>query len=342
MVAPRKFVTAAHCVIGDDGRPRAASVFSVFLARSISTDFDSAERPVVSAATLHPDYAEDVGRNPNDVGVLMFAAVPAPSAAPARLHPAELKPAQAAGTRRRTRRIIRAGATRSEGQETRVDERPEADRPPMRSDAGTGRRATRLSRPGPGRGVRRRSRSTPVVATPGCASRGGPLLGGRHGTAFVLAAWSLVQRLQRQGVPGSYTRVGAQPQRAGPRPGRQASTSPSDLVAARGRAGRLAASRSAGASAPGTPFMTVRSTSHGAVGHARSSASAAQFEAVLRITDAQGAAEQRHELAVAPVPQAPPPPPPATTPPATTPGAAATPPASFRLAHGSSPPAGRW
>ena len=324
VVAPRKFVTAAHCVIGDDGRPRAASAFSVFLGEVNQTDFDSAERPVVSAATLHPDYAEDVGRNTNDVGVLDVRRARHHRRAGA-AHPAERS--GTVGTRR-DRPHHRLGR-HIQGQETGSNELREAD-VPMRSDAdcaaaygGFFVAATMVCA----------GAADPPGSSDTCqGDSGGPLLVD-DGTAFVLAGVvSFGNGCNRQGFPGIYTRVGAQPLNAWVR-GQVASvdfTIPTSSPRA-GEPVAFAATSPAGANFSwdfdddGVFDATGPSATH-------VYASAGQFEAVLRITDAEGQpAEQRHELAVAPVPGTA-----ATTagptPPATTPAPAATPPASFRLA----------
>ena len=83
VVAPRKFVTAGHCVADEGDQARPPTVFRVFLGEVNQSDFRFAERPVVSAAALHPDYAGDGGAASNDVAVLTFA--DPVSAAPTRL-----------------------------------------------------------------------------------------------------------------------------------------------------------------------------------------------------------------------------------------------------------------
>ena len=334
VVAARKFVTAAHCVIGDDGKPRPASAFSVFLGEVNQTDFGAAERPVVSAATLHPDYAEDAGGNTNDVGVLTFAAPV--TAVPARL----IRPNEAAlWAPGATARIIGWGDT-FQGQGTGSNELREAN-VPMRSDAdcaaaygGFFVAATMVCA----------GAADPPGSSDTCqGDSGGPLLVA-DGAAFVLAGVvSFGNGCNRRGFPGIYTRVGAQPLNAWVRG--QVAGVDFTIPTASPRAGEpvaFAATSPAGANFSwdfdddGVFDATGPSATH-------VYASAGQFEAVLRVTDAEGQpAEQRHELAVAPVPQAPPPatPPPATPPPATPPPAAARPPAS--ASPRSSPPAGRW
>ena len=83
VVAPRKFVTAGHCVADEADQPRPPTVFRVFLGQVRQSNFGLAEQPVVSAAALHPDYGGDGGAANNDVAVLTFA--DPVSAAPTRL-----------------------------------------------------------------------------------------------------------------------------------------------------------------------------------------------------------------------------------------------------------------
>ena len=127
VVAPTKFVTAAHCVAGDDGLPRPPSAFSVFLGEVNRSEFRNAEQPVVAAATVHPDYAEDRGGNTDDVAVLTFDAPVA--AAPTRI----IRPAETAlWAPGAIARIIGWGATFEGGSGT--NELRQADSP-IRSDA---------------------------------------------------------------------------------------------------------------------------------------------------------------------------------------------------------------
>src|SRR5829696_8863979 len=109
VVAPEKFVTAAHCVAGENGLPRSPAAFRVFLGEVDRSDFGSAEQPRVIAAAVHPDYAEDRGGQTNDVAVLTFSNPVV--AAPARL----IRPAETAlWAPGATARIIGWGGT-SEG-----------------------------------------------------------------------------------------------------------------------------------------------------------------------------------------------------------------------------------
>ena len=64
VVAPRKFVTAGHCVADEADQPRPPTAFRVFLGQVNQSNFGLAERPVVSAAALHPDYGARMPARP--------------------------------------------------------------------------------------------------------------------------------------------------------------------------------------------------------------------------------------------------------------------------------------
>ena len=198
-MSPRKFVTAAHCVVDDFGQPRPPGAFEVFLGQVNQSNFGSAERPIVVAAELHPDYAEDAGGNTNDVGVLTFAdAGLAPrrcgSSAPAR---------RTSGPPASARRSS-AGARRSRATE-RV-QRAARGHAPIRTDAGCSAYgqfflASTMLCVGAGQ--------SPGSTDTCQGDSGGPLLV-HDGGPFVLAGVvSLGNGCNRQNFPGIYTRIGA-------------------------------------------------------------------------------------------------------------------------------------
>jgi hypothetical protein len=313
VVAPTKFVTAAHCVAGDDGLPRPPSAFSVFLGEINRSEFRNAEQPVVAAATVHPDYAEDRGGNTDDVAVLTFDAPVA--AAPTRI----IRPAETAlWAPGAIARIIGWGATFEGGSGT--NELRQADAP-IRSDAvcsdpnayGEFFIATTMVCAGAADGS---STSTDTCQ----GDSGGPLLVGSQGAWALAGVVSWGNGCNRRGFPGIYTRVGAPALNAWVR-GQASGVDFTLPVSPRtGEPAAFTATAPAGAAFAwdfdddGAFDATGPTASH-------VYATAGEFEAVLRITDAEGQpAEQRHELLVAPGVAAPPSPPPPPTPPVVAPG----------------------
>ena len=312
VVSPRKFVTAAHCVVDDFGQPRPPGAFDVFLGQVDRDNFGSAERPVVSAAVLHPDYAEDSGGNTNDVGVLTFAApvfaAPLPLIGPGQTN------LWAPGV---SATIIGWGAE-FEGDQNGSNVLREATAP-IRTDAGCSAygqlfvASTMLCV----------GAASPPGSTDTCqGDSGGPLLV-PNGGPFVLAgvvSWG--NGCNRQNFPGIYTRIGA----------------PRLNAWVRGRVNDVDFTVATGAPRAGEPVSFAALTPQGAAlyswdfdddgtfdatGPAVSHVYPAQgeFEAVMRVIDPEGQpAEQRRELTVAagatpsPTPTATPTPTPTVTP----------------------------
>ena len=305
VVSPRKFVTAAHCVIDDVGQPRPPGAFDVFLGQVDQDNFGAPNQ--ISAAEVHPDYAEDAGGNTNDVGVLTFAS--AVSAAPLRI----IGPGQtnlwAPGI---TATIIGWGAE-AELDQDGSDLLLEAT-VPIRTDADCINYG-----------------SLYIAATMVCAGNGsadtcqgdsgGPLLV-HDGTPFVLAGVvSFGIGCNRPNLPGIYTRIGA----------------PRLNAWVRGRVSDVNFTVATGAPRAGEPVSFAALTPQGAqfswdfdddgtfdaTGPSVTHVYPAQgeFEAVMRVTDAEGQpADQRRELTVAagatpsPTPTATPTPTPTVTP----------------------------
>ena len=322
VVAPRKFVTAGHCVADEAKQPRPPTAFSVFLGEVNQSDFGSPA--AVSAATLHPDYAEDVpGEHTNDVAILTFAAPV--GATPTRL----IRPGESAlwapGVQAR---IIGWGGT-FEGDTNGSNALREADAP-MRSDADCA--AAYGGAFIAGTMVCAGAADGSPASTDTCqGDSGGPLLVSDT-SAFVLAGVvSFGNGCNRVGFPGVYTRIGAQPLNAWVRG--QVNDVDFAIPTAAPRAGEpvtFTATAPAGADFSwdfdddGVFDATGPSPTH-------VYAAAGEFEPVLRITDPEGEpADQRRELVVAPGAQPPPPPPPPA--PTATPGAAPTVPLATILA----------
>jgi len=290
VVSPRKFVTAAHCVVDDFGQPRPPGAFDVFLGQVNRANFGSAERPIVSAAVLHPDYAEDAGGNTNDVGVLTFAAPV--SAAPLPL----IRPGQTNLWAPGVNATIIGWGAEFEGDQNGSNVLLEATAP-IRTDAGCSAygqfflTSTMLCV----------GAANPPGSTDTCqGDSGGPLLV-PNGGPFVLAgvvSWG--NGCNRLNFPGIYTRIGA----------------PRLNAWVRGRVSDVDFTVTTGAPRAGEPVSFAASTPPGAqyswdfdddgtfdaTGPAASHVYPAQgeFEAVMRVTDPEGQpAEQRRELTVA-------------------------------------------
>ena len=285
VVAPRKFVTAGHCVADEGDQARPPTVFRVFLGEVNQSDFRFAERPVVSAAALHPDYAGDGGAANNDVAVLTFA--DPVSVAPARLIRPDATALWAPGV---LARIIGWGSTEfAEGSNALL----EAD-VPIRTDASL-RRVRRCLRPADD-GVRGRRGSSEQL---------GHLLGrlrwaaARRQPQRVRAHRGCVVRngCNERGFPGVYTRVGSQPLNAWIRG--QINGVDFTIPTATPRAGEPVAFA---ATAPAGAAFSWDFDNDGAFDATGPSpthvyGTAGEFEAVLRITDPEGQpAEQRHAL----------------------------------------------
>ena len=75
LVAPTKFLTAAHCSVDDDNKPLPSGNFDVFLGKTNLNDYfpnpGTDERFFVDTVDVHPRYADDIpGRHSNDVAML--------------------------------------------------------------------------------------------------------------------------------------------------------------------------------------------------------------------------------------------------------------------------------
>jgi hypothetical protein len=308
VVSPRKFLTAAHCVADEANEPRPPGAFQVFLGENDVNDFDAADRHAVSAVALHPDYAEDAGQQTDDVAVLTFAAPV--GATPTRI----IGPGETALWAPGAAAVIIGWGDTAEGADTGSDLLREAEIP-IRSDVDCALAYQRLF----------------IASTMLCAGAadpvnfsadtcqgdsGGPLLVNGGSVLAGVVSWG--NGCNRAGFPGVYTRIGAAALNAWVR-GRVddvdfAITTPAP------RAGEPVAFV---ATAPQGSAYAWDFDDDGTFDATGSSVThvyptAGQFEAVMRVTDPEGApADQRRELSVA-AGAAPPPssPPPATAPPA--------------------------
>ena len=308
VVSPRRFVTAGHCVADDARRPRPPAAFDVFLGENLQSNFGSAERPVVTAVALHPDYAEDADEHTNDVAVLSFAGPV--SVAPRRI----IRPGETAlWAPGDTATIIGWGDT-FDGQDTGTNELREATAP-IRDDLACFRYGQSF-----------------IAATMVCVGNGsadtcqgdsgGPLLVS-DGVALVLAgvvSWGI--GCNDPDFPGLYARIGEPRLNAWVR-GRVRGADFAIATPAP-RAGEPVAFT---ATAPAGAQFSWDFDDDGAFDATGSSAShvfatAGEYETVLRVTDLEGEpAEQRRELVVAPAVATPAPTPVPVVPPVATPRA---------------------
>ena len=299
VVAARKFLTAAHCVIGEDGRPRPPAAFAAYLGETHIT-LNPAHRHTFSAVAVHPDYAEDAGGQTNDVAVLTFAS-PVTTPALDVVSPDD----GALWAPGRFLWIIGWGDTFEGSNDGSADLR-EADIP-VRTDADCAEAYGGLF----------------VAATMVCAGdadplgrsadtcqgdSGGPLLAGLP--PFVAAgvvSWG--NGCNREGFPGVYSRIGAQPLNAWVR-GRinDVDFTVAPAAALAGDTVTFTATSPAGGN-PDWDFDNDGTFDASGASVAQTYP-AGEFEVVMRKTDPSGEpADQRREFVVAPRPAPPTPPP---------------------------------
>jgi hypothetical protein len=294
LVAPTKFLTAAHCAVDEGNTPLPPQNFNVYLGlTNVQPPLPDANLFFVERVDVHPHYAEDLGRHTNDVSMLTLN-----RGAPSALTP---------------RRVIKPGETSlwSPGDIATIIGWGDT------TEGGTGSDDLREA-------------TLPIDANSACANygvafvpatmlcagnppgsdtcqgdSGGPLLVS-DGSALVTAgvvSWGT--GCNRPGFPGIYTRIGAPALNAWVR-GRLYD------VDFRVTSAPLANPTSFNATAPGSTGLSWDFDGNGTIDATGSSVShtypaAGRFEPVLRVTDPEGQpAEQRHTIGVNP-----PPPPPA-------------------------------
>jgi hypothetical protein len=301
LVAPTKFLTAAHCTVDDENNPLPPQSFNVYLGKSNRNDFGDANLFFVTKVDVHPHYAEDAGGHTNDVTMLTLNRL-APVTPRRVIRPGET----ALWSPGDTATIIGWGNTSDGGSgsadllEATVPIDADSVCSASSSYGGFFLPATMICA-----GVPNDDTSSDTCQ----GDSGGPLLVS-DGLALVttgVVSWG--NGCNRTGFPGIYTRIGAPALNAWVR-GRLYDV---DFTVT---SGPLANPLSFSATAPGSTGFSWDFDGNGTIDATGSSVShtypsAGRFEPVLRVTDPEGQpAEQRRRIGVGP----PLPPPPPTAP----------------------------
>jgi hypothetical protein len=302
LVAPRKFLTAAHCTVDDFNQPLPPENFNVYLGNTKVSVLRSGDPFFVDQVDVHPHYAEDASGHGNDVAMLTLD----------RIAPFDttrvIKPGETALWAPNVNATIIGWGDTSEGG-TSSNDLLKAQ-VPIRDDSVCSSALSYGTDFAPATMVCAGNPNGTTSSDTCQGDSGGPLLV-PDGSAFVLTgvvSWG--NGCNEPGFPGIYSRVGAPALNAWVR-GRlydvdftvsvpQASTPTSFAATAPGSSGF-----SWDFDGNGTIDATGASVSH-------TYPAAGSFEPVLSVTDPEGQpAEQRHTISVGnpPPPLVVPPPP---------------------------------